>query len=307
MQDLYGKVAVITGAGSGFGKEFAKEAHKRGMLLFLADIRGEAAENTAAEIRGAGGTAYSCEADVSLEIGVNAMIDGAMARFGRIDLLINNAGIMMGGSVLDLPGKDWEWTFQVNCMSQVYAMKRVIPIMKQQGTPAHIVNVASAAGLVPSHQMPAYTASKNFCVGLTESVCLELQESAKNIKLSVFCPGFVKTSLHKYEESRPARFRDAAEGFYKSAAYRNIQKQAQENIGSGSDLNTIAPMLFDGIEKDQFYILPHKSYLVLIRNRLGNIINGRTPDIRLYHAANAYERGDRSPSVLKILRDALRG
>lgn len=307
MQDLHGKVAVITGAGSGFGKEFAKEAHKRGMLLFLADIRGEAAENTAREIREAGGMAYACQADVSLENDVNAMIDGAMEHFGRIDLLINNAGIMMGGSVLDLPGKDWEWTFQVNCMSQVYAMKRVIPIMKKQGTPAHIVNVASVAGLVPSHQMPAYTATKNFCVGLTESVCLELQESAKNINLSVFCPGFVKTSLHKYEETRPKRFCDSAEGFYKSAAYKDIQKHAHENISNGSSLDTIAPALFDGIEKNQFYILPHKSYLVLIRNRLGNIINGRTPDVQLYNAASAYERGDKSPSVLKILRDALRG
>lgn len=139
---------------------------------------------------------YGLMADVSLESGVDAMIDEAVACFGKIDLLINNAGIMMGGSVVDLPAREWEWAFQVNCMSQVYAMKRVIPIMKQQGTSCHIVNVASAAGLVPSYQMPAYTATKQFCVALTESVSLELEESAKNIKLSVFCPGFVKTSLH---------------------------------------------------------------------------------------------------------------
>lgn len=307
MKDLQGKVALITGAGSGFGKAFAHEAMHRGMRLFLADINGAAVENTAREIREAGGCAQSCEADVSLESGVDAMIDEAMACYGRIDLLINNAGIMMGGSIVDLPGREWEWTFQVNCMSQVYAMKRVIPIMKQQGTPCHIVNVASAAGLVPSHQMPAYTATKQFCVGLTESVCLELQESAKNIKLSVFCPGFVKTSLHKYEESRPKRFRDTAEDFYASEVYQDIRKKAEERIREGASLDDIAPTLFDGIEADQFYILPHKSYLVLIRNRLGNIVNGRTPDVRLYNAASAYERGDKSPSILKILRDALRG
>lgn len=307
MKELREKVALITGAGSGFGKEFAKEAFKRGMRLFLVDINREAVEQTARQIREAGGTAQAFMADVSLETGVNAMVDEAMACFGQIDLLINNAGIMMGGSVVDLPGRDWEWTIQVNCMSQVYAMKRVIPIMKQQGTSCHIVNVASVAGLVPSHKMPAYTATKQFCVGLTESVCLELQESAKNIRMSVFCPGFVKTSLHKYEESRPRRFQAAAEDFYSSEAYRNIQKQAQENIREGSSLDTIAPTLFDGIEADRFYILPHKSYLVLIRNRLGNIINGHTPDVQLYNAASAYERGDKSPSVLKILRDALRG
>lgn len=307
MKELREKVALITGAGSGFGKEFAKEAFKRGMYLFLVDINREAVEQTAREIREAGGVANAFTADVSLESDVNAMVDEAMACYGTIDLLINNAGIMMGGSVEELPGRDWEWTIQVNCMSQVYAMKRVIPIMRQQGTPCHIVNVASAAGLVPSYQMPAYTATKQFCVGLTESVCLELQESAKNIKMSVFCPGFVKTSLHKYEECRPSRFRDAAEAFYTSEAYQNIQKKAGENIREGASLDTIALTLFNGIEADQFYILPHKSYLVLIRNRLGNIVNGRTPDIRLYNAASAYERGDKSPSVIKILRDALRG
>lgn len=307
MKELREKVALITGAGSSFGREFAKEAFQRGMYLFLVDINREAVEQTAREIQEAGGIAEAFTADVSLESGVNAMVEEAMARFGKIDLLINNAGIMMGGSVEELPGRDWEWTFQVNCMSQVYSMKRVIPIMKQQGTSCHIVNVASAAGLVPSHQMPAYTATKHFCVGLTESVCLELQESAKNIKVSVFCPGFVKTSLHKYEENRPSRFRKGEDGFYVSEAYRNIQKKARENIREGAPLDTIAPALFDGIQAGRFYILPHKSYLVLIRNRLGNIVNGRTPDVHLYHAASAYERGDKSPSVIKILRNALRG
>lgn len=306
MKQLQGKVALITGAGSGFGKAFAMEACKRGMLLFLADINPDSLEQTAQEIRQAGGTACVFVTDVSLESGVNSMIDEAMVRYGRIDLLINNAGIMMGGSVVDLPGQDWEWTIQVNCMSQVYALKRVIPIMKQQGTPCHIVNVASAAGLVPSHKMPAYSASKHFCVALTESVYLELQETAPNIRMSVFCPGFVKTSLYKYEQSRPQRFRDTSEDFYNSDAYKSIQDRAKENIREGASLEAVAPTLFDGIETDRFYILPHKSYLVLIRNRLGNIVNGRIPDVRLYNAASAYERGDKSPSVLKILRDALR-
>lgn len=306
MKELKGKVALITGAGNGFGKEFAKEACKRGMQLFLADINEAAVKQTIREIREAGGTAQGCRADVSLESDVNAMIDTAMEVYGCIDLLINNAGIMMGGSIVDLPSQDWEWAFQVNCMSQVHAMKRVIPIMRQQGTPCHIVNVASAAGLISAGQMPAYAATKHFSVALTESVWLELQESGANIRMSVFCPGFVKTTLHKYEENRPQRFQKSHESFYSSDAYQAIQKQATENIAGGASLDSIAPSLFDGIEADQFYILPHKSYLVLIKNRIGNILNDRTPDYRLYNAARAYEQGDKSPSVLKILRDALK-
>ena len=166
-----GKIAVVTGAGNGIGACMVERLLQEGAKVAAVDIESGALQ---ARYGNRADVVFCATCDVSDSEAVNKTVQKIVEHFGRIDLLINNAGIMMGGSVLDLPGKDWEWTFQVNCMSQVYAMKRVIPIMKKQGTPAHIVNVASVAGLVPSHQMPAYTATKNFCVGLTESVCLEL-------------------------------------------------------------------------------------------------------------------------------------
>jgi len=109
------------------------------------------------------------------------MMQEVIAQYGRLDLLINNAGIDMPGSIVHLPPKEWERAFQVNCMSQVHAIKRAIPIMEKQTTAGIIVNVASASGLISLPCMPAYSATKHFSVALTESVSLDLQEAGSRI------------------------------------------------------------------------------------------------------------------------------
>lgn len=306
MKDFSGKVALITGAARGFGKEFAKEAFRRGMRLFLADIDEDELEKATAELRQMGAEVCSFGVDVSLETGVDAMIDQAMAHYGQIDLLINNAGVIMPGSVLDVPAKDWEWVFQVNCMSQVYALKRVIPIMERQGTPCYIVNVSSAAGLVSSGQMPAYSATKHFSVSLTESVAMALQEKGSNVNISVFCPSFVQTNLHNSDRYRPKRYQDPENPYYSSEAYRKHLKEVQFYICTGHPLKEIGSILFKGIDEDQFYIYPHTEGKVMIKSRMSRILNGRKPDLQLFHAVFAYGAGDKSPEVLKIIRGALK-
>lgn len=306
MKDFSGKVALITGAARGFGKEFALEAFRRGMRLFLADIDEPELEKTDAELRQMGADVVSFGVDVSLETGVDAMIDQAMAHYGQIDLLINNAGVIMPGSVLDVPAQDWEWVFQVNCMAQVYAIKRVIPIMERQGTPCYIVNVSSAAGLVSSGQMPAYSATKHFSVSLTESVAMALEEKGSNVNISVFCPSFVKTNLHNSDRYRPKRYQDPENPYYSSEAYRKYSKQIQLYICTGHPLEGIGSILFKGIDEDQFYIYPHTEGKVMIKSRMSRILNGRKPDLQLFHAVFAYGAGDKRPSVLKIIRDALK-
>lgn len=307
MKDFSGRVALITGAARGFGKEFARESFHRGMRLFLADIDEPELEKTAAELRQIGAEVCSFGVDVSLESGVDAMIEQAMAHYGQIDLLINNAGVIMPGSVLDVPAQDWEWVFHVNCMSQVYALKRVIPIMERQGTPCYIVNVSSAAGLVCSGQMPAYSATKHFSVSVTESVAMALEERDSNVSISVFCPSFVQTNLHNSDRYRPKRYQKTDDPYYSGAAYRKYLKEVQFYICTGHPLKEVGPILFKGLDEDQFYIYPHTEGKVLIKSRMSRILNGRKPDLQLFRAVFAYGAGDKSPSVLKIIRDALKG
>lgn len=306
VKDFTGKVALITGAARGFGKEFALEAFGRGMRLFLADIDEPVLEQTASELKQMGAEVVSLAVDVSLEEGVDQMIQSCMDHYGQIDLLINNAGVIMPGSVLDVPAQDWQWVFQVNCMAQVYAIKRVIPIMEKQGNPCYIVNVSSAAGLVCSGQMPAYSATKHFSVSLTESIAMDLEERNSNVSISVFCPSFVQTNLHNSDRYRPKRYQNPGDPYYSSEAYRKYSKQIQLYICTGHPLKGIGAIVFKGIDEDQFYIYPHTEGKVLIKSRMSRILNGRKPDLKLFRAVFAYGAGDKSPSVLKIIRDALK-
>lgn len=239
MKDFTGKVALITGAAHGFGVEFAKEAFHRGMRLFLADIDAPALEKTALELQQMGAEERHLVTDVSLESGVDAMIREAMACYGQIDLLINNAGVVMPRSALDVPARDWEWAIQTNCMSQVYAVRRAVPIMERQGTPCHIVNVASVVGLLSSGQMPVYSATKHFSVSFTESVSMELEERGSNVHICVFCPSFVKTNLHNSDQYRPLRYRNMEHSYYTSEEYQKRLKQIRFYILTGHPLEII--------------------------------------------------------------------
>lgn len=284
MKEFENKVALITGAGHGFGFEFAKEAHKRGMKLFLTDIDEKALAEKVNEIKAIGGVAESLVMDVSLETDVKQMIDKCLEVYGQIDLLINNAGIAIGGAVTNIPTRDWDWIIGVNVMSQVYAMKYVIPIMEKQGSDCHILNVASLAGLVTLGKMPAYFGTKHFSVALSESVSYDLQASGSNVKMSVFCPGFVQTDLHNYENHRPTRFKEN-DPYYSSDTYKKILKMAKRVIEAGTPLKPVGPFVFKHLERNKFYIVLHKKPKLLIWKRMWDIVKERNPD---YNAIKKY-------------------
>lgn len=279
MKDFKNRVALITGAAHGFGAELAQEAARRGMKLVLADIDEPALKRSVQQVADLGAQVESIVADVSLEEDVDKMVKAAMARFGQIDLLINDAGIALAGTVWQLPSRDWEWIMHVNLMSQVYAMQRVIPIMLKQKTPCHIVNVASIAGLIDTPGMPAYHASKFASVGLTEATAYDLQRAGANINLSVMCPGFVQTDLYHTEDRRPERYQAPDDPYYQSPTFKAGQQMAKYVIETGMPIDSIALTVFQAIEDDEFYILTHPVFNTLIGDRVKRIVNGDKPDV----------------------------
>ncbi|WP_318764929.1 SDR family NAD(P)-dependent oxidoreductase [Lactiplantibacillus carotarum] len=281
MTDFKDKVMFITGAAHGFGQVIAEGGAKRGMRLAIVDIDEEALKQTYATVTDLGADALMITADVTVEAQVDDAVERTMEKFGRIDLLINNAGIALPGRIWELPTRDWEWIMHINLMSQVYAMKRIIPIMLQQKTHADILNVASIAGLVDTPGMPSYHASKFASVGMTEATAYDLQRINADIDMHVMCPGFVQTDLYHTENHRPKQYSDPSDPYYQSEAYLKGQEFAKYVITNGKPIDTIADTVFKALEDNRFYILTHPEFNPLISDRVNRIVNDGKPDVHI--------------------------
>ncbi len=195
MKNLRGRTAVITGAGSGLGRGTALELAKEGVNLVLADIDLAGAEETAAMAAAAGVQAIAVLTDVAQPDALEALRDVAEARFGPIDILMNNVGVLTGGRPEDLPIAEWERILNTNLLSVVRSIHAFVPgfLARRSG---HIVNVASTAGLYAyAFDRGPYAASKAGVISLTEGLALYLK--SKGIGVSLMCPGPMPTNVGK--------------------------------------------------------------------------------------------------------------
>lgn len=189
MSSFQDKVCIITGGASGIGKALAARLAKAGAIVAVADIDGGGAAKVAAAL---GGRASAETVDVSQSASVQGLIDGVLARHGRIDYLFNNAGI---GSVMELrdaPLAEWRRVLEINLFGVIHGVHAGYPVMIRQGF-GHIVNTASGFGLAPGPMFGAYVTSKFAVVGLSE--VLRQEAAALGVKVSVVCPGFIRTPI----------------------------------------------------------------------------------------------------------------
>lgn len=192
-----GKVAVITGAGSGIGKCLCLQMAARGAHVVACDLNQAAADETAGSIAANGGSAHTAALDVSDYDAVKAMAAGVIADRGRIDFLFNNAGMGIGGEARDITIEHWRRVLNVNLNGVIHGIDAVYPHMVARGA-GHIVNTASLDGLVPFPNHISYTASKYAVVGL--SLALRVEAAPLGVRVSVVCPGRVKTPIFDRSE-----------------------------------------------------------------------------------------------------------
>ena len=208
MRELDGRVALVTGGGSGIGRGIALTLAGEGMRLVIADIQPHAAEAVAAEIAASGGVASAEALDVTDAAAVEALAERCYEQHGGVDVLCNNAGVLgptpIGAESLD----NWRWTLDVNLLGVVHGINAFVPRMLanvgERGGAAHVVNTASIGGLIAGYgwEISAYIASKFAVVSLSRNLRGELAGSG--IGVSVLCPGGVDTSIWQAARNRPA-------------------------------------------------------------------------------------------------------
>lgn len=191
--NLQGRVAVVTGAGSGIGRASALLLARHGARVHMADVNGATVAAAAAEADPTGASAIAHTLDVTDPSALEALAESVFAEDGHVDVLHNNAGIGHGGDSEATTVEDWQRVITVNLLGVAYGVQAFVPRMLRQGRPASVVNTASMAGIVPAAKMAPYCASKYGVVGLSEALNAEL--SPRGIHVSAICPGIINTPI----------------------------------------------------------------------------------------------------------------
>jgi len=276
MQDLSGKIAVVTGAASGIGRGIAESLAAAGMKVVLSDVEPLALEKTTTALRGAGAEVQMAVTDVSDAAQVEALARQTLSAYGAVHVVCNNAGINNVGatptwlSTLD----DWNWILGVNLLGVIHGMRTFLPIMIEQDSEAHIVNTASIAGLAPGNAL--YSVTKYGVVGLTESMQLELQQGGYKPRLSLLCPGLVNTLILNSERNRPASRPNASPSASGPAA-EAARKQLAEAITQAMSPRQVGDQVVAAIRQQRFYILTHPDRIRFVEQRLNALIAAARP------------------------------
>lgn len=289
MKEFQGKCAVITGAGSGIGAALARRAASEGMHVVLADVALDDARAVADGIGDAQTLVMHC--DVSDEASVQALAEAAWDRFGSVDLLCNNAGIVPGGRhrrVWEYSIHDWEWSLGVNLYGVIHGIRAFVPRMIEAGRPAHIMNTASVAGFVSGSGSACYGAAKHAVVRATEALYAGLKEVGAPIGVTMLCPGLVKTRIYDAERSRPASLVDAGGPPADSTDLLAMHDDLYRHATTPEEAADIA---FEGIIADRFYVFTATSFDEAIETRARDIIARNQPTFESIVAMSRKDAG----------------
>ena len=295
MDDFRGRCAVITGAGGGIGAALARRAAAEGMNLVLADIAEDDVRAVAASLGAVDVLAMRC--DVSDASSVEALADAAYARFGAVDLLCNNAGVVPGGrhrKVWEYTVADWDWSLGVNLYGVVHGIRAFVPRMIAAGRPAHIMNTASVAGMVSGSGSACYGATKHAVVRATEALHAGLREVGAPIGVTMLCPGLVRTGIYDAEKRRPERFASAEGAPSESAELEQMREELYRNATTPEEAADIA---FQGIIDNRFYVFTTTSFDAAIAKRARDILARAEPSFESIVAMSRKDAGlDASPA-----------
>ena len=274
MQELRGRVAVVTGGASGIGRALAQRFADEGMQVVIADVEAAALATAERELAAGGAEVLAVRTDVSKAEDVDTLARRTLERFGKVHVLCNNAGVSVGGPMWEHTLEDWQWVLGVNLWGVIHGVRTFIPIMIRQGEPAHVVNTASLAGLSSNPFLGVYNVTKHAVVTLSETLAQELAMVGAPVKVSVLCPGFVQTKILDSDRNRPAALADGAD----RPRVASFEQAIRAAVAGGLPAPAVAELVVAAIRAERFYVLPHPEITrARVRERLEGILANRTP------------------------------
>ena len=280
MQDLTGRTAFVTGAASGIGLGIATALSHAGVNVMLCDIEEEALATAVAKLKLTNADVDGVRADVSLKADLQAAADATVSRYGKVHILVNNAGVPGGRGYGHWTDAGWNWVLDVNLMSVIWGIEIFGPLIEAHGEGGQVVSTASVFGLIAGGS-PEYDVSKYGVVALSEGLRKAL--APRKIGVSVLCPGVVRTQIMNFRRNVPQRFvgkigRPPTEG-----PVADFIKALQERTNNGIDPLYVGELVREAIENDWPYIFTDTEREPMIDARFAAIkqgfdrIRGRTP------------------------------
>ena len=255
MKNVKDKVAFITGGASGIGLGIARAFVKAGMKVAIADIRNEALEAAKAGFveAGRGDRVVTIQLDVTDRRAMARAADATEKAFGKVHVLVNNAGIGIGGPVREAKYADWDWGLEVNLGGVINGIQEFLPRLIAHGEGGHIINTSSMAAVVPMRMASIYITAKAAVLGLSEVLRGELEPD--NIGVSAFCPGPVQTNIAHSGELRPDKYRA-------NSGYAKFEQQLKERPNSPLWMHPdeVGKRVLAGLKRNDLFIFTHREF-----------------------------------------------
>ena len=288
MSKFIGKTAVISGGAEGIGLSIAKALGEQKMNIVLTDINEKNLQKASLELETIGVPVLPVVLDVAKEDQWQEVAEKAIARFGKIHMIVNNAGVGgESGSIENQNAKGWQWALDVNLMGVVFGAKVMVPLIKQHGEGGWIVNVASMAGMGGTPYGGAYTATKAAVVAVSESWAGELE--SEGINVSVLCPAFVQTRIYDSERNRQSQYKSDKKSSISENSFLNKAKKMVEN---GIEVSIVGKRVVEALNDGEFYIFTHPNYRPLVEERSSQI-------------NAAFEKASKSPLLQHVVNQKI--
>ena len=275
MKDLAGKTAVITGGASGMGRAFADRFADAGMNIVLADVEIPRLEEAAESVKSRGVDVLAVPTDVSDADAVERLRDAALERFGRVNLLCNNAGVAGQMRRGDIDLNDWRWVIGVNMWGVIHGHRSFLPHLREHGD-GHIVNTASMAGHFPGHS--AYSASKWAVVAITEGLYQQLRMEGSTVGVSCLCPGWVATNIGDSERNRPEWAAPRALDDEPDDPVVTLMREfVLDQLRSGMEPAKVADLVHDAVVNERFWVFTDMEMVKSVEPRYRAVLAGENP------------------------------